>query len=67
MSLGSSVNRNTPICCVYQPISYAHCQGRRAKIVREYDQKIPQSETKDNPVAPRGKVAQPSRDTGKTN
>ena len=33
----------------------------------EYDQEIPQSKTADNPVAPQGRAAQPSRDTGKTN
>ena len=38
-----------------------------AKIVSEYDQEIPQSQTADNPVAPRGRAAQPSRDTRKTN
>ena len=37
------------------------------KIVSEYDQEIPQSQTADNPVAPRGRAAQPSRDTWKTN
>ena len=37
------------------------------KIVSEYDQEIPQSQTADNPVAPRGRAAQPSRDTRKTN
>ena len=37
------------------------------KIVSEYDQEIPQSQTADNPVAPRGRVAQPSGDTRKTN
>ena len=36
-------------------------------IVNEYDQEIPQSQTADNPVAPRGRAAQPSRDTRKTN
>ena len=33
----------------------------------EYDQEIPQSQTADNPVAPRGWAAQPSQDTRKTN
>ena len=33
----------------------------------EYDQEIPQSQTADNPVAPRGRAAQLSRDTTKTN
>ena len=37
------------------------------RIVSEYDQEIPQSQTADNPVAPRGIAAQPSRDAGKTN
>ena len=37
------------------------------KIVNEYDQEIPQSQTADNPVAPRGRAAQPSQDTRKTN
>ena len=40
---------------------------RAMKIVREYDQEIPQSQNADNPVAPRGKATQPSRDTRKTN
>ena len=29
-----------------------------SKIVSEYDQEIPQSQTADNPVAPRGRAAQ---------
>ena len=37
------------------------------KIVSEYDQEIPQSQTADNSVAPRGRAAQPSRDTRKAN
>ena len=37
------------------------------KIVSEYDQEIPQSQTADNPMAPRGIAAQQSRDTRKTN
>ena len=37
------------------------------KIVSEYDQEIPQSQTADNPAAPRGRAAQPSQDTRKTN
>ena len=39
----------------------------KAKIVSEYDQEIPQSQTADIPMAPRGRAAQPSRDTRKTN
>ena len=37
------------------------------KIVSEYDQEIPQSQTADNPMAPRVRATQPSRDTRKTN
>ena len=33
--------------------------GGPIKIVSEYDQEIPQSQTADNPVAPRGRAAQP--------
>ena len=33
----------------------------------EYDQEKPQSQTADNPVAPRGRATQPSGDTRKTN
>ena len=33
----------------------------------EYDQEIPQSQTADNPMAPRGRAAQPSQDSRKTN
>ena len=36
------------------------------EIVSEYDQEIPQSQTADNPMAPRGRAPQPSRDTRKT-
>ena len=41
--------------------------GRTTNKNSEYDQEIPQSQTADNPVAPRGKAAQPSQDTRKTN
>ena len=38
-----------------------------SKIVSEYDQEIPQSQTKDKPMASRGRATQPLRDTRKTN
>ena len=38
-----------------------------SEIVSEYDQELPQSQTADNPVTPRGRAAKPSRDTRKTN
>ena len=37
------------------------------EIISEYDQEIPQLQTADNLVAPRGRAAQPSQDTRKTN
>ena len=37
-----------------------------SKIVSEYDQEIPQSQTADNPVTPQGRATRPSRDTRKT-
>ena len=37
------------------------------KKVREYDQEIPQSLTADNPMAPRGRATQRTRDTRNTN
>ena len=47
---------------LYRPHDYIPLE-----IVSEYGQEIPQSQTADNPVAPRGRAAQPSRDTRKTN
>ena len=44
-----------------------HAISQGPKIVSEYDQEIPQSQTADNTVAPRGRAAQPSQDTRKTN
>ena len=49
-----------PTCCPRRDLQIK-------QIVSEYDQEIPQSQTADNPVAPRGRAAQPSRDTRKTN
>ena len=46
--------------CIYSMTSWS-------KIVSEYDQEIPQSQTADNPMAPQGRATQPSRDTRKTN
>ena len=37
------------------------------RIISEYDQEIPQSQTADNPMAPRGRATQQPRDTRKTN
>ena len=43
------------------------CTKIYLKYSSEYDQEIPQSQTADNPVASRGRAAQPSRNTRKTN
>ena len=37
------------------------------KIVREYDQEIPQTQTAYKPIAPRGRATQPPRNNRKTN
>ena len=47
--------------------SYLQIRWKTIKIVSEYDQEIPQSQTADNPVTSRGRAALPSRDTRKTN
>ena len=39
----------------------------QTKIVSKYDQEIPQSQTADKPMAPRGRATYQSRDTRKTN
>ena len=42
-------------------------KGTATKIVSEYDKEIPQSQTTDKPMPPRGRATQPWRDTRKTN
>ena len=62
--MASAVNfRTSNVVTTSQP----YASFSRTKIVSKYDQEIPQSQTADNPVAPRGRAAQPSRDTRKTN
>ena len=41
-------------------IEYIPGKKYELKIVSEYDQEIPQSQTADNPMAPRGRAAGPS-------
>ena len=48
-----------------QKNSFFNSKG--SKIVSEYDQEIPQSQTADKHMAPRGRATQQSRDTMKTN
>ena len=47
--------------------AYTVCLTGSLKNGSEYDQEIPQSQTADNPVAPRGRATYPSRDTRKAN
>ena len=68
-----------PSNCFYKSITLVNIQLSSRKfniysnaffqftIVSEYDQEIPQSQTADNPKAPRGRATQPSRDTRETN
>ena len=44
-----------------------HQEPTETRIVSEYDQEIPQSQTADNPTAPQGRTTQPSQHTRKTN
>ena len=46
--------------------TFCTCTGA-SKIVSEYDQEISQSQTAEYPMALRGRAAQPSPDTRKTN
>ena len=63
---GLQITRGRAACSSVQS-DQRHRLTLIAKIVSEYDQEIPQSQTADNPVASRGRAAQPSRDTRKTN
>ena len=52
------------LCILVDTVSWELVNTKK---VSEYDQEIPQSQTTDNPVAPRGRAVQPSRDTRTTN
>ena len=54
-------------CVVVAFPDHTHLHFSLLKIVSEYDQEIPQLQTAENPMAPRGRAIQPSRDTRKTN
>ena len=53
---------------IYAPILLNVCELPLLfpKLVSEYDQEIPQSQTADKPVAPLGRATHQSRDTRKT-
>ena len=67
MKLVTQIPVSMVAVCLLQWLTDELKQSNPPKIVSEYDQEIPQSQTADNPVAPRGRAAQPSRDTRKTN
>ena len=51
-------------------ITHIRCFGHTLQLAirnSEYDQGIPQSQTADKPMAPRGRATQQSRDAMKTN
>ena len=50
-----------------EPKKIIYLQGRRAFKNSEYDQEIPQSQTSDKPMQPRGRATHQSPDTRKTN
>ena len=49
---------------VYDELCFSN---EAVKTVSEYDQEKPQSQTADDPMAPRRRASQPSLDTRKTN
>ena len=67
---GGGVEPSVPIPSVDPPmlrVNEDYTVTVVSKKVSEYDQEIPQLQTADNPMAPRGRATQPSRDTRKTN
>ena len=46
-------------CYVSKLFTKAIRLAGRVQIVSEYDQELPQSQTADNPMAPRGRASQP--------
>ena len=52
---------------IFQSLNVCQVPLKRFKIVSEYDQEIPQSQTADKPIALRGRATQQSQDTRKTN
>ena len=47
-------------CFLYNTAKQSRCVSYRAKIVSEYDQEIPKSQTADKPMASRGRATQQS-------
>ena len=68
MELNTGANKSnisTPVGPATQTRFFIKQTG--LKIVSEYEQEIPQSQTADNPKAPRGRATQPPQDTRETN
>ena len=55
------------VCNIKKTDEHLYFTSCLHEIVSEYDQEIPQSQTADNPMAPRGRATQSSRDTRETN
>ena len=51
----------------YADLPFKYCRLMLTKIVSEYDQEMPQSQTADKPMVPQERATYPSRDTRKTN
>ena len=62
-----SSDKKKNVLNLHYAFRYGFTSSACSEIASEYDQEIPQSQTADNPVAPRGRAAQPSQDTRKTN
>ena len=69
LGINSDIEKEVKACNVCAKLQNDHTDLMicTKKIVSEYDKEIPQSQTADNPVAPPGRAAQPSRDTRKKN
>ena len=61
-----SIGQSSPMSSCRKLIKHFY-HTEYSNIVSEYDQEIPQSQTADNPKAPRGRATQLSRDTRETN
>ena len=62
-----SLLKHTPISCMLITLLWLCSHSTSRQKVSKYGLEIPQSQTADNPMAPRGRPAQPSWDTRKTN
>ena len=61
------IKKKTECNCLSTEVKYVLISQSISKIFSEYDQEIPQSQTADKPMAPRGRSTQQPRHTMKTN